>query len=187
MSEALERAKRCLQFEDIYQSRVEAWLVDGFDPLFDAGKGYRLQFKHHVTKAAIIELKENGADLAVFRVYIDVGVRLLRKSVAKSKKDSALVAQIEASYCVDYRLKDKKLKDDAEALDEFALKNASYHLWPYWREFAMSQALRMNLPKIALPVRMVNNSLQPSVQNDAEIPASTPSPKSPGTMPPKQG
>lgn len=170
MSEALERAKRALQFEDIYQSRADASLVDGFDPRFETTKGYKLQFKHHVAKAAIIELEGGNGDATVFRVYIDVGVRLLRKAGAKNKEDKGAVAQIEASYCIDYRLNNEELKDDAEALDAFALHNASYHLWPYWREFAMSQAMRMNLPKIALPVRLVSPNQQPK-QGGKEISA----------------
>lgn len=38
-----------------------------------------------------------------------------------------------------------------ESLKEFALRNASYHIWPYWREYLMGQCLRMNLPKVILP------------------------------------
>jgi hypothetical protein len=38
-----------------------------------------------------------------------------------------------------------------DALKEFALRNASYHVWPYWRELLASQCQRMNLPKLVLP------------------------------------
>jgi hypothetical protein len=58
------------------------------------------------------------------------------------------MAFIEATFVAEYSLNGKPEK---EALDAFALKNASYHIWPYWREFLMSQSMRMNLPKIALP------------------------------------
>ena len=43
----------------------------------------------------------------------------------------------------------------AEALKVFALKNASYHIWPFWREYLSSLCLRMNLPKVVLPIRQL--------------------------------
>jgi hypothetical protein len=34
------------------------------------------------------------------------------------------------------------------------LHNASFHLWPFWREYVVSQCNRMNLPKISIPMRL---------------------------------
>lgn len=99
----------------------------------------------------LIEIKDSDQPFDIFRVYIDVGARLV---FSDDKREEHPIAQIEAAYRVDYRVTDPALIEDKVALDAFALKNASYHLWPYWREYVMSQSLRMNLPKIALPVRM---------------------------------
>jgi hypothetical protein len=46
-----------------------------------------------------------------------------------------------------------KLKKDC--LNEFALRNASYHVWPYWRELLMSQCARMHLPRLVMPTMQV--------------------------------
>ncbi|HKL50644.1 MAG TPA: hypothetical protein VJ908_05710 [Wenzhouxiangellaceae bacterium] len=62
---------------------------------------------------------------------------------------SKVLAVIEASYIVDYRCDENPCQ---EALDAFAQNNASFHVWPFWREFVASQANRMNLPKPTLPL-----------------------------------
>ena len=51
---------------------------------------------------------------------------------------------------------DTSLDDDS--LKAFALNNASYHIWPFWREYLMSMCNRMNLPKIAVPTFQVKNN-----------------------------
>lgn len=158
--DALDRAKASLQFDDLFQSSASAIVKTSFDPkLTPIDEALcRLQFKHVVKQSNVLEFK-NDADVAsLFRVYIDVGVRLFYDMVELN--DDEPVLQIEASYCVDYRITDSKLTTDQDALDIFALQNASYHLWPFWREFVMSQSTRMNVPKIPLPLRF----FQPKVQ-----------------------
>lgn len=58
------------------------------------------------------------------------------------------LGRIEANYVAEYEILGDLSK---ECLDAFALKNASYHVWPYWREFIASSCSRMNVPKQVLP------------------------------------
>jgi hypothetical protein len=62
-------------------------------------------------------------------------------------------AVIEAQFCAEYLMADKDL--DEEALTFYALHNASYHVWPYWREYLMNMCNRLNLPKIPVPTMQV--------------------------------
>ena len=156
--EALERAKAALQFDDIFQASVSAELGEAFDPkaLAIDDASCQLQFKHIVKQSNVLEYSNPGDSATVFRVYIEVGIRLLYNKDLEVSDDPIL--QIEATYCVDYRITEEGLQTDQEALDAFALNNASYHLWPFWREFVMSQCSRMNVPKIPLPLRMTGSS-----------------------------
>lgn len=148
----LQQAQQGLQFEDIFQQYAQSSLLEDFDPKFSVlEESLSAQFKHNVVQSMVLSLKKEAESLEVFRVQIDVGIRFLVESGEQERKPAA---QIEASYFVDYRILDTTLLKDTEALDEFALKNASYHLWPFWREFVMSQAQRMNLPKVPLPMRL---------------------------------
>lgn len=148
----LQQAQQGLQFEDIFQRYTQSSLLDDFDPKFSGIEDtLSAQFKHSVVQSLVVTLKKESETLEIFRVQIDVGIRFL---VENNEQEAKPVAQIEASYLVDYVITDTALLGATEALDEFALKNASYHLWPFWREFVMSQAQRMNLPKVPLPMRL---------------------------------
>lgn len=150
-NEHLKVAQQGLAFEDVFQTQVQAKVAEGFEPKLHAQaleSTLTIQFKHTVVRSMLIAL--NGNDEHVFRVNVEVGVRYL----PTDKTESAILAHIEASYSIDYRITDLALLNNQEALDEFALKNASYHLWPFWREFAMAQAQRMNLPAVPLPMRL---------------------------------
>jgi hypothetical protein len=86
-----------------------------------------------------------------FSVYIKVGCRLVTEN-ADTKTDD-IFAQVEATFIAEYMLSADLAVTDEEALTAFAVENASFHVWPYWREYLMATCTRLNLPKGALPVR----------------------------------
>lgn len=151
---ALDRAKVGLEFEDVYQLKTESWVDEEIDPKYGvSSEDIYFQLKHGVHRSCVQEVQLNGESENVFRVLIEVGVRFLKNEL---DQDDSIMAQIEASYFASYIVREKGLLEDQEALDIFALNNASYHVWPFWREFVMSQSQRMNLPKVSLPMRMVS-------------------------------
>lgn len=156
MSVELQKAIDCLRIRDVYLRSSSSYLVDDFDPKYSPeANELAAQFKHVVARGEVLALKEEDAGIRIFRVYIDLGARwvVLPESTSengsKEKGDEADVkAVIEATFLTEYSIEDEPGQD---ALDAFALENASYHVWPYWREYLMNQCMRMNLPKIALP------------------------------------
>ncbi|VVP82077.1 hypothetical protein PS906_03233 [Pseudomonas fluorescens] len=89
----------------------------------------------------------------MFRVTSELGVRIICKDdVDEGNPDPEVLAQVEATMEADYNIADLSIVEDQEALDAFALKNVSYHVWPYWREYVTSQLMRMNMPKLVLPM-----------------------------------
>jgi hypothetical protein len=158
MSKSLKAAIESLQISDVYLFKTNSWLRDDFDPkyLIDP-RAIIVQHKHAVQKAEVLDLiEEIDADekneFQIFKVYIELGSRWAANNIQgednKNDQNPEVNAQIEATYVAEYKI-NKKVEQ--EALDEFALKNASFHVWPFWREFLMSQCARMNLPKVALP------------------------------------
>lgn len=154
MSAELQKAIDCLSIRDVYLRSSSSYLVDDFDPKYSAeASDLSVQFKHLVTRGEVLALKEDDVDIRIFRVYIDLGARwaVLPESEdgSEEKDDGAAVkAVIEATFLAEYLIDDEPGQD---ALNAFALKNASYHVWPYWREYLMNQCMRMNLPKVVLP------------------------------------
>lgn len=160
--EALQRAIASLKFVDIFINESTSKLADGFDPKFDVrSESLTFQTKNLVTASAVIEGGSEDDSFLLFRVTSELGIRVFCKDDDISEGDDPdVLAMIEATMHADYDISDRSITEDQQALDEFALNNVSYHVWPYWREYVTSQLMRMNMPKVVLPM-----FLRPSNQN----------------------
>ncbi|WP_460107806.1 hypothetical protein [Pseudomonas sp. H1_F01] len=152
--EALQRAIASLKFVDIFINESTSKLAEGFDPKFDARTETLIfQTKNLVTSSAVIEGGDDEDSFTLFRVTSELGIRIFCKDDEKTDPDEPdVLAMIEATMHADYEISDKSITEDQPALDEFALNNVSYHVWPYWREYVTSQLMRMNMPKVVLPM-----------------------------------
>jgi hypothetical protein len=153
--EALQRAKDGLQIQDVFMATSSSSLVGGFDPKFDPRlASLELELRHIPKRSYLIDGVHNGEQVSIFRVEIELGARQLAPFDGQESDEAQpdVLVKIEATFMADYHIINPLLKDDREALDTFAVANASYHVWPYWREYLSSQATRMNLPKITLPM-----------------------------------
>ncbi|WP_019676046.1 hypothetical protein [Arsukibacterium perlucidum] len=151
--EALQRAIKGLSVHDVYLKHSEFFTKDGWDPKRPGDISFVYQFMTDVEKSEVFGINEE-AEASVknfFAVYVKVGCRLV--SEGEDSKPDAIFGQVEATFIAEYLLdKDFDVADE-EALTAFAVENASFHVWPYWREYLMATCMRLNLPKVALPVR----------------------------------
>ncbi|WLI11231.1 MULTISPECIES: hypothetical protein [Pseudomonas] len=155
-TDALNKAIASLKLVDIFIKDSTSSLGNDFDPKFDA-RSERLSFqtKNFITASAVIEAEAEDGPFRMFRVTSELGVRIICKDdVDKKDDDIEVLALVEATMEADYDIVDYAIAEDQEALDAFALKNVSYHVWPYWREYVTSQLQRMNMPKLVLPMRL---------------------------------
>jgi hypothetical protein len=180
LQEVLQEAIDSLQIRDVYLRDSESYLAEGFEPKYDPDvDALEVQFQHVVTESSVLEIEENAELPArLFRVFIRLGARLVAppaessvaSSVAPTESDDAARAAPSTDQAGDQDREsvdpgsvralvtgmmvaeyDMVGKPSETALKAFALRNASYHVWPYWREFLASQCVRMNLPKVVLP------------------------------------
>lgn len=149
MDEALQKAINSLRIQDVYLYSGVAGIVDGFDPKYDSDvESLQIQFKHLVKRSVVLELKEENEVRRLFRVCIELGARWVALSGQDGEEEPEEKARIEGTMVAEYLM----IEDPGpDALQCFALRNASYHVWPYWREYLSAQCLRMNLPKMTLP------------------------------------
>lgn len=143
ISENLQKAIDGLRIVDVYVQDVLAECQEDFDPKRSSFDDLILQTKHLVKGSE--QKKAVDTENPLFCVHLEMGARWVDKS---SQEDEVVKAFIEASFIAEYSII-TSLKQ--ESLDEFASLNASYHVWPYWRELLASQCDRMRLPRVMLP------------------------------------
>lgn len=152
MTSLLQQGIECLQIRDVLMHDWEAFIAETFDPKYGTGvDGLLVQLKHIVSRySQVLEVEDGERTQQLFRVFIQLGARWIEGVPGEQGDGEGTVAeeqvkaQIEATLIAEYALTDHPGK---EALDAFALKNVSYHVWPYWREYLSSQCQRMGLPK----------------------------------------
>jgi deoxyribodipyrimidine photolyase len=176
-SAALQRAIDALSIEDVCVRSLHASIENGFEPAYDADlDSLEIALKHVVKRFELFELESaEQAGTQRYRVFVEFGIRWSRpvREVPDAaaatdataidevpEDDPNVVAVIEAEMMAEYAM---GTNPGHEALDVFARHNASFHVWPYWRELVSSQCLRMSLPKVVLPARQfASNSAEPA-------------------------
>lgn len=159
MNGNLQKAIDKVHIHDVYLRGSVAQCVNDFEPKYDPDiEKLEAQTKHIVKQAQIVKLDETQF---LMRVFLELGVRWVDSSMADEAQ--SIRAFVEAEFVAEYTM-DEKLEQ--VCVDEYALKNASYHVWPYWRELLMSQCSRMYLPRYVLPAMQLAHNRH---QNAAKI------------------
>ena len=132
------KLRNILLFESNFKRFAELSLQD---PL---GLLNKLSISFEIGEAAVEDQL-----IRVFRVYVDLGVRIVKQPSQEGQEPDP-VFQIEATFQVDY-----ELTGDVEenALKEFAEYNAVHNAWPFWRQFVFSTAKQADLPCPDIPLR----------------------------------
>jgi hypothetical protein len=165
MSAELQRAIDGLAIRDVYLRELRASCFNNFDPKY-AGNTDQLEMQsmHMVRRSEVVDLE--GESHQVFRVLIRFGVRWVDPEKLEQDEKAAIKALVEAEFIAEYDITEQMPQ---ECLDEFALKNAIYHVWPYWREQLMSQCDRMHLPRVVLPTMQVAFKGRKSRSTDVQV------------------
>lgn len=143
VSKSLQLAIETLHINDVYLKFTRAQCIDDFAPKFaDVQTELQVQQLHAVRRSEVIQVEGDGQ---LLRVYIRLGTRWI---MPREGDDPEVKAFVEADFIAEYRM---AAPLEPASIDEFALKNASYHVWPYWREFLTSQCERLRLPRVVLP------------------------------------
>lgn len=149
MNEILQKAIESLEVQDVFLWSSNSSLKDGLDPKYIDANSLVTHLKHNVARGEVMTLNvTENSEMQIFRVLINFGARwVLEEEQDSDSSDENVQGEIEASFISEYLMKSDPGQD---ALNEFAIRNAIYHVWPYWREYLMSQCMRMNLPKAVI-------------------------------------
>jgi len=160
-SRNLQKAIESLKISDLYVRDLVSKCSDGFDPKHSDMSGLAIQTKHMVTKSEVIQ-NDDGEKL--FRVFVEVGVKWTADS-DEEQESTDYLAWIEAAFIAEYSVANEL---DNECLNDFALRNVSYHVWPYWRELLASQCERMRLPRILVPMTQIAQNHDVNISKESE-------------------
>ena len=151
MNAALQKAIDNLHIHDVYMRDSVAHCFGEFDAKYDSGiESLAVQFKYNVKRSQVVEFDRQNR---LLRVFVETGARWLDEKI--QDEADAIKAIVEAEYVAEYQIMSNL---ETECIEEFCLKNVSYHVWPYWREFLTSQCTRMHLPRVVLPtVQLAHN------------------------------
>lgn len=147
ISKTLQKAIDNLSIQDVYLKSSQAECSEGFDPKRTEHTELLVQQMHAVRRSEVIQTNE---DELILKVYVRMGTRWV---LSVEGDEPEVKAFVEADFIAEYSMAEL-LK--TEAVDEFSLKNASFHVWPYWREFLSSQCERLRLPRVVLPAVQFN-------------------------------
>lgn len=161
----LQRAIAAISIKDVSFESFSSTLLNDFDPQFD-NRADSLAYQTRVNIAGfdVIETRyeadnEDASNIEIkaepeyaLRVSVSLGIRLGEAGkLTRHNTDPAAVALIESTMLAHYEINDNNIIEDQDAIEEFVLQNAAFHVWPYWREFVSSSLQRLNLKKITLP------------------------------------
>lgn len=158
MNAQLQTAIDKLRIHDVYLTSSISQCVNGFEPKYDQNiETLEVQTKHIVKQAQVVKLDENQL---LMRVFLELGVRWVDNNIIDDAQ--SVRAFIEAEFVAEYNMGEEL---GQTCLDEYALKNASYHVWPYWRELLMNQCNRMYLPRYVLPTMQLAHNRHQDTSN----------------------
>lgn len=136
---ALQQAIDALSILDVYLGSSRANVQSGFLVKYQDISMAEVQQLQTPLYSRNYEVSSEGQHLNIAWL---LGLRWVERN--EDEKEPTVIAQIEAEFIAEYRVEGELGK---ESIDEFAKKNAIYHIWPYWREFLCSQAERLRLPR----------------------------------------
>lgn len=156
--ESLQQAIECLSIRDVRLDNATIWVDESFDPLFPDSETLNVQFKSGIRKSVICTThnKETNKEERYLRSSYQCGFRVLlptQEGAIPPKGEDlegwAQVAEVTADFIAYYGM---NAELDQAAIDEFSKRNVGYHVWPYWREYASSTAVRLRLPPVMPPL-----------------------------------
>lgn len=160
--ELLQIAQDGLRITDVALRQSRCELAERFEPKYEHPE-MDMQFMQRTARSQVLAAKDSDdGEHKLFQVFVDFGIRWVRRppkprgrkrakrDVELTKVEPDVLGTIEATFIAEY---DMTKAVEKPVLDEFALYNTPWNVWPFWREYVASQSMRLNLPKVAMPLQ----------------------------------
>jgi hypothetical protein len=155
-ADLIQQAAKCLQVRGIFLRECALEQKPDYDPRLFQGE-LSVQFRVGAEESQLIEITDeiSKEKSKLFKAIIGTGLRLIDSSnVTEGNIETGIVATLSAKFSAEYLVRDGSVISH-EAQQEFAQKNAVYHVWPYYREFVQSTLARSGIPLVEVPMFML--------------------------------
>lgn len=152
----LNEAIKCLAIRDVILAETSVSVKKEYDPIYSPFNEISVQFRSGVTGAEgkTYEDSDSGTQVKLIVFTYECAFRLLPPAVLgdKSNSEEHMKAETLMEAIATFRAYYTHENDISEdAVNEFMKYNVGYHVWPYWREYASSIAMRVRLPSFSVP------------------------------------
>ena len=154
----LQRAIACLAIQGVFVRECHLTMSPEFDPRVPGTVGVQLKIEPiRVDQVSYGSEGEGSPSIIFVRVHVKTGIRFVETGTDKQSSketDVEIQGSTKAELLTVFIAEYQKLCEDLEqpAIEEFAQKNAAYHIWPYWREHVQNMCARTGLPVFPLPM-----------------------------------
>ena len=157
----LQTAIDSLAIDDVYLRQTHVAFKNDFDPKVP-GQSLDMQLRistegvEELDGTEVVQGESEQHAVKLVRIRLGAGLRFMPGGLSDEIKNSPdelpkyVRAEINASFVAEYRVTRDGLS--REAIEEFAKRNAAYHVWPYWREYVQSVCARTRLPNVIVPL-----------------------------------
>lgn len=131
-----------LRISDVYLKKTTSEFLDDYNPKYVDLSEFSTEVKFFTRDAKVVETNEAQR---ILQVIVEAGHRF----VVGQQPESKVVAFVEADFVAEYLLEEDM---DSNFISKFSEQFVAIHVWPFWREFLLSQSIRLKLPAAILPL-----------------------------------
>lgn len=151
-----QRAVEAFEIDDVFLIRSDCNVNRDFNQT-EVIPECGLQFSVSAAPEALAQVRTllgpEAKKIFIIRYLVSGEGRLIKSEhVPESGEvdDKHVFATLRLTYAADYRCREEDFAD-REAIGAF-VRNVVFHVWPFWREGAVSMAARMRLPRVTIPM-----------------------------------
>lgn len=169
MNDTIQIPPLPLSLRSIYVAESSCNFGNGFDPLVGDQK---LEFStdyapmgHTVKGSRAPDRSEMRPTSCTFLVTFRAFYHLRPSpspapALTKQIDESTAAATIKVTFAVDYLVAADGPEPTEELLQQWGTFQPMIHAWSYWREYCHSNAMRMNMPVVMVPLLILGNHKQ---------------------------
>lgn len=171
----LQKAQKYICIQDVYMHNASIEVQDGFIPKYNETP-LSVQFHHSPLRINEIQATEDEFEGELLQIFIKMAARFIDTGLDdeilsdEMKMVEHVRAEIESIFIAEYIVTNTE-ECTKECIKVFGRTNASFHVWPYWREYMQATCARFKLPNFVFPMYRIHDE-QPMKETSSKAEAS---------------